>query len=523
MKLTKSIFSQYKVLIALIFLVIVAATGFTQVNQDEMRDLPPVVFINYVGTHDKLDTREEIRQIGVGLGRLIPANQRAGANNRYFVIHSVTDGEDNKLNADIFGLGVDAGVDHIRNLRVILQGYLQQAYNYSAADALLLAEFITIYNAVYRGNWDFISSRYKTPVINNLVRERTGLSIRYDEWPGRTLMLIPLGTGLGAIDTSAITDSRVIEEMRKDDDQGVPQRQQIVEMIEKQATQAEQTARTQREESRQEQRQVQQERQQVQEERQQVQEAYKAGRLTEEQAIAAQEDLARREQELARRAEAAEKKAEDADALDKKAEEAYEETQRLREGIADDQESSLARQQDGTSAGIIGITIESRNPTAVGTIILFDSVTGEEKSRFVNDLLHVRSVTFVGPKLFAILGDNQGSKNAVRLIEIDPSNVNSAPKNWADDDIKPGSLLWVNGSNLYAISIDLQNNKYYLSRFDTNLEMQARSELEVHQDASVAFYQGNLLTQRKDGKALILNPTDLKEVIIKQGQTRTGG
>jgi len=516
MKLSKSIFSQNEVLIALFLFVIVAATGFAQVNRDEMRDLPPVVFINYVGTHERLDTREEIRQIGVGLGRLIPANQRAGANNRYFVIHSVTDGEDNKLNADIFGLGVDVGVDHIRNLRVILQGYLQQAYNYSASDALLLAEFITIYNAVYRGNWDFISSRYKTPVVNNLVRERIGLSIRYDEWPGRTLMLIPLGTGLGAIDTSAITDSRVIEEMRKDDDQGVPQRQQIVELIEREATQAEQTARTQREEARQEQRQVQEERQQVREERQQVQEAYRAGRLTEEQAKAAQEDLARREQELTRRAQAAEEKSGAADDLEKKAEEAYEDTQRLREGIAEDQESSIGRQEQGTSAGIIGITIEHTRPTAVGTIVLFDSATGAEKGRFINDLLHVRTVTFVGAKLFAILGDNQGSKNAVRLIEIDPSTLDAAPVNWADDDIKPGSLLWVNGSNLYAISIDLQTNKYYLSRFDTNLIMQARSVLEVHPDASVAFYQGNLLTQNKDGKALILNPTDLKEVIIKK-------
>jgi len=521
MKMTKSIFSQNKVLLALFLLVIIAATGFAQVNQDEMRDLPPVVFINYVGTHDRLDTREEIRQIGVGLGRLIPANQRAGANNRYFVIHSVTDGEDNKLNSDIFGLGVDAGVDHIRNLRVILQGYLQQAYTYSASDALLLAEFITIYNAVYRGNWDFFTSRYKTPVIENLERERTGLSIRYDEWPGRTLMLIPLGTGIGAIDTSAITDSRVIEEMRKDDDQGVPQRQQIVELMEKEATQAEQTARTQRDEARQEQRQVQEERRQVQEERQQVQEAYRAGRLTEEEAKAAQEDLARRERELTRRAEAAVEKEEAAQRLSRQAEETYEDTERLRREIAEDQGSTLAeRQTRGTTAGIIGVAIESAGATATGTIVLLDSETGEESKKYINNLLHVRTVTFVGTKLYAISGDNQNSRNAVRLIEIDPNTL-EAPKNWADDDIKPGSLLWVNGNNLYAISIDLQNNRYYLNRFNANLERQARSEVEVHQDASVAFYQGNLLTQNKDGKALILNPTDLKEVIVKQRASRT--
>ena len=510
MKIAKGVFSQNKVVIALFLVLIAAVSGFAQVNQDEMRDLPPVVFINYVGTHTRLDTREEIRQIGVGLGRQIANSERAGANNRYFVIHNVSDQETNKLNADIFGLGVDAGVDHIRNLRVILQGYLQQAYNYSANDALLLAEFITIYNAVYRGNWDFFASRYKTPVINNLIRDRAGLSIRYDEWPGRTHMLIPLGQGIGAIDTAAITDSRVIEEMRREDDQSVAQRQQMAELREREAALAEERARAERQQAQEEQRRIAQERAQTQTERQQVQADYQEGRITEEQARAAQEDLARREQELAKRAEAADQRERDANELERQAGQVFEQTQGMREQIASDQTSSLARQT--AAAGIIGVTIENDKPIPTGSIVLLNAATGEELSRYNYDLIHSRTVTFVGGKLITIAGENKGN-GAVRLIELNQSTLEIV--NWGDNDINTGSLLWVNGNNLYAITINLRTNECFIGRFDTNIIMQARSAVKVHPQASIAIQQSGLLTQNTDGSALVLNPTDLTEIIKK--------
>ncbi|MDR3019617.1 MAG: hypothetical protein LBU66_01790, partial [Treponema sp.] len=158
----------------LIILAGTAAPSFAQVDRDELQDLPPVVFINYEGPHARIDTREQIRQLGVVLGRQIsarnseiaprlaamPVEQRreysyrfeTGALSRYFIIHVMSAQDGNKIDADIFGVGVDAGVDHVRNLRTIIQGYLQNAYDYSERDAAVLAEYITIYNAVYRGN-----------------------------------------------------------------------------------------------------------------------------------------------------------------------------------------------------------------------------------------------------------------------------------------------------------------------------------------------------------------------------------
>ena len=542
MKMPKCTFLRFKTLLAIFILTGISTALFAQVDQDELRDLPPVVFINYEGPHTRIDTREEIRQIGVVVGQSISNSERglaptlaamsiesrreysyrfnAGATNRYFVIHSVSGPEADKINADIFGLGVDAGVDHIRNLRWIIQGYLQAAYNYNVSDAALLAEYITIYNAVYRGNWDYFLGRYKTPVISNLTRERTGLSIRYDEWPGRTLIVIPLGIGgLSAIDTSTISDSRVIEEMRREDDQGVPQRQDMVDLKEREADQAEQRAQTEREAIRQEETQIVQERQEVVQERQEIaqerqrtQEDLDKGRITQQEARRAQEELDKREEltqqresDLDSREEELRQRSEEAAKLEEFAEQKADEAQQDRQGIASDQQAAIVEEDVG---GFYGVTIERVDPAIMGRIVRFNQTTGREIRRSPLNVIHSRTVAFIGGRIIAIAGENTGS-GAVRLVEINQSSLEMAKQ--GDDDIKSGSLLWVNGNDLYAITINLADNKCYLGRFDTNLIVRAKSAVTVHPEASVTIQQGRLLTQREDGSVLMLNPADLTE------------
>ena len=522
---------KYRFLFALLLLSIVCVSAFTQVAQGELENLPPVVFINYEGPYHRIDTREQIRQLGVVLGRQIAERERAapvipyrfeaGPLNRYFVIHSVSGPENNKLDADIFGLGVDTGVDHIRNLRWIVQGYLQEAYDYSASDAALLAEYITIYNAVYRGSWDFFADRYKTPVINHLVRDRAGLSIRYDEWPGRTMMLIPLGQGgLSAIDTAAISDSRVIEELRREEDQGVPQRQGMVDLMERQAEEAEQRAQTQRETIREEERQIaqdrqqtEQERQQVAEERRQTEEDLESGRITEEQAREQEQEYDQREEELAQRDQDAEERdraldeqREEAQRYEDYAERQFDAAQQQREEIARDQQAAIVQE---TTGSIFGVTLERTTPTQMGRVVRLNPENGVEQRRSSLDTVHTRTVTFIGGRLIAIAGENVGNR-AVRLVELNQTNLEMARQ--GEDDIRPGSLIWVNGTDLYAITIDLHNNQCFLGRFDTSLALQAKSEVSIHPEASVTIQQGRLLTQRENGSSLMLNPMDLTEL-----------
>jgi len=481
-----------RLLVAAIILTVVAVMGYAQVNRDELQDLPPVVFINYEGPHAKVDTREEIRQIGVGLARQISGKTEAGTANRYFVIHCVSGAEGNKIDADVFGLGVDTGVDHIRNLRVIIQGYLQTAYQYSEKDAALLAEYITIYNAVYRGNWDYFTGRYKALVMGNLTKDKVGLSIRYDEWAGRTLMVIPLGIGgLSSVDTSTLTEPKVIEEMRKEDDQGIPQRQGMVNLLEREADKAQQQAQTMRESIKEEER-------QIALERQKVQEAQAQGKITPEEAKTAEETIAKKEEAVAQQKE--EVKQVEA-VVEKKTEEA----QQQRQEIAKDQQAAIA--QD--TGGIYGVTIEKTAPVDMGRIVRINPADGKEIKRSPLNLVHTKSVTLIGGRILAIAGENKGH-GAVRLVEINPSSLEMARQ--GNDDIKAGSLLWVNGNDLYAVVIDLKKNKCFIGRFNTNLELQVISKTTVHPDSSVLIQQTQLLTQREDGSALILNSADLTEL-----------
>ncbi|MDR2478770.1 MAG: hypothetical protein LBD48_05595 [Treponema sp.] len=522
MKTPNNAFRFFKILLAAVMITGAAVTSFAQVDQGELqKNLAPVQFINYEGPHARIETREQIRQIGVPLGRLIRGGAgRAGSSNRYFVIHSVSEPEGNKLDADIFGLGVDTGVDHVRNLRTIIQGYLQEAYGYSAKDAALLAEYVTIYNAVYRGDWDYFSSRYKTPVIASLSREKAGLSIRFDEWPGRTLILIPLGIGgLSSIDTSAISDNRVVEELRKEDDRGVEQRRDMVDLKEREATDAEQKAAVEREAVKEEEKKITEERKQVTEEkqsiaqeRQQVKEEQEAGKTTETQTAQKNEELDQREaeadkksDELDQREEELVLKRDEAQKQENFAEKKTAEAQQERESIAKDQQAII--DQGETPPGLIGIILAS--PDAVsGKLVRLDPATRQETRRSALDTVYARTLTFINGKVLAIAGENKGN-GAVRLIDINSRSLEMAKQ--GDDDIHPGSLIWVNGGDIYAITANLSDGTLNLGRFNADLVLQAKSSVTVHPNATMNIQQGNLLTQRGDGSAVILDPAQLTE------------
>ena len=503
-------FPIFRFFTVLLLFVIAAPAVFTQVDQKELeKNLAPVNFINYEGPHSRIETREQIRNIGVELGRVIKAGgERAGASGRYFVIHCETAAEGTKIDADVFGLGVDTGVDHIRNLRTIIQGYLQEAYGYSAKDASLLAEYVTIYNAVYRGDWDYFTSRYKSKVIQNLSRERAGISIRFDEWPGRTLMLIPLGIGgLSSVDTTTISDDRVVEEMRKEDDKSVEQRRDMVDLKEREAEKAEQKAKVEKEAIKQEEKKIAQEKAKVEEEKKNIAEERKQAEgnaKKQEELDKREEDASKKEQQLAEREKEVEKKKEEAQKQEEFAEKKSSEAQSDRQSIAEDQQAAIddeARQ----ARGVIGAQL-ANNENYLGRLIKLDPQNREELKRSPLETVNIRTLAFTGGKIIAIAGENKGN-GAIRLIEINNGDLTMAKQ--GEDDIYPSSLLWVNESDLYALTND--NGKIQLGRFDANLNLKAKSTIEVHPNASVSVQKGSLLTQRKDGTPAILDPAALTE------------
>ena len=241
MRLNKSIFA------ALIFAASILSLSALEVNETELRSVGnnAIVFINYTGPHSKIDSISSIRKIGSDMGKAVSSvrssSTRAGNPSRYSVIHAVDPSEKGKLDADIILLGKDAGVDHIDNLRRIIAAYIEESYGYSESDARTIAVFVTVYNAVYRGNLDKFLEKYKKVVTGNLSSSSCGLSVNYREWPGSSQIVIPLydvNGGLSTIDTTVITSTEVVKRMQEDDDKNIEARKNMVDIKEREAEEA---------------------------------------------------------------------------------------------------------------------------------------------------------------------------------------------------------------------------------------------------------------------------------------------
>src|SRR5690606_11216403 len=127
---------------------------------------------------------------------------------------------------------------HVDNIRRIISGYLIEAFGYSRADADTLSFFATIYNAVHRGALGHFTGRYSTKVLAVLAQAKVGLSLVYSEWPGNTQVVIPLsaqaGSGvISSVSAAELADPQVIENLRDSDGDGIEQRQDIADLIDR--------------------------------------------------------------------------------------------------------------------------------------------------------------------------------------------------------------------------------------------------------------------------------------------------
>ena len=207
-----------------------------EVDVDEIRT-KPVAFINYQGPYEKRDPIRDIEAIGRSLGRRVKENQTVGFHLKYSIIRAISKEEPEKFSADIFSIDKDAKVGHIDVIRRITSAYLQTRYGYSRRDARTLSLFLSYYNATYRGNMTYLSSKYKSVVMKHINEQNAGISTKYWEWPGSTRMLVPLTEAaqkgkLDSVQPDIIADKKTIEQVRRDD-KNIPLRKDMAEIKER--------------------------------------------------------------------------------------------------------------------------------------------------------------------------------------------------------------------------------------------------------------------------------------------------
>jgi len=479
------------------------------IDRDELTSIgdQSIRFINYVGPYEFSNTLDQIKEIGRSLGRQLEPSRfgHASIGNKYKVMRFVSPEIPTGLDADIFILERDAAVDHIDNLRIIVAAYLEHSYGLSESDAYLVAEFVSFYNAVYRKDIEMAKSRYKAPVVDALDSEKMGLDTHFSNWAGNTQMLVPLrlsqfhgNQANPMVDTGAISDDQVIDEMRKEKDMGLESRRDMVALREKEIAE--------------EQKALDQERVAAQDLGKTVSDELERLEKREE----AGEKLSQAERKKKSALEKKKADVEEKEAVVKKKQKELnqrtEEVLAMRDDIATDENKKMEnRGKTFTSAPEID---------AVWFLLVDKEIGGIPFGRVVkhnlndgtrlatSELTAVRGRTLVAlPESLLVIAGKEGGRSKVKPMLLDLKTLKTIKE--GADDVFPGSLISLKGSDIYLITT--KDGEWRLGKFNTALERTAVSERAVDAWTSIHFDDTSVFVQSKTGEILKLSASTLKE------------
>ena len=531
-----------KALLFFVLLITTVAVFSVEVDRKELeKDLgdSTIEFVNYYGPHTYVNTREQIRGIGSNLATAAKNKDSAGDSTRYRIIHAVDPNTTGGFDADILILGVNATVDHIDNIRSILSSYLSTAYSYSEKDANTLAFYITIYNAVYRGNMKVFQDRYKPVVIGHLSADNVGISTRYDQWPGKTRLVIPLSdsrlTGtISTIDTAVLSDSDITKKIREEDGAGLDTRKDMVELKDRESDEAQKRAEvaqkqavTAKEDASQKKKEVAQAEKDADQANRKAKEARKDAEKNPKDSVA-QKVAEEREKEAKEKTAVAEKKKENQKKAEKiikdkegvaEADQALADTKQKealveRKEIASDTQKVIDKEANDArkTAEAVLASVEPGyalrvidKKTFLSELVLVNLANGELLKTSPLNSIHNRMLIDAGDSIMAVAGKKGGSAD-VTLVLINPETLEMTKS--GDVSLSESSILVKNGNDYYAV-IEKKSGDCVLGRFNSNLELKASSAISVLPQTAITVTPRGLLVQDSSAKIRLLRATDL--------------
>jgi hypothetical protein len=528
---------------ALVVLAVAASAAFAiEVDRKELESGDAgkaIEFINYTGPQTVISSIEEIRGIGSSLGATAVKTGSAGDPARYYVIHAVDAAVKEGLDADILILGPLAGVDHIDNLRRIIGSYLSAAYGYSEKDSSTLATFITVYNAVYRGKLEAFKSRYKPLVVSNLHAEKAGLSVRYDEWPGRSEIVIPLsdprlsGT-ISSIDTTAISGKEVVEKIKEDKGTATDTRKSMADIKEREGDAAQTRADTSQKEAtdaRAAQAAKQKDLAVAEKDAAQAQKTAEAAKAeaaakpgdkaAQQKAEAAQKTadektaaVSEKKADVAKSESTVKQKETNANADQKLADTKQKETLAERKDIAADEQKAVDQKaadakksaDSALAAALPAFALRVVDETSfLAELVIVNLNDGKILKTSPLNAIRGRAIYDTGAGFMAIAG-KKGGNAAIRLVLVDSTTLEMTKQ--GTDSIAEQSVLVQSANDYYAV-IDQGSGKCVIGRFDKNLDAKAKSAINVLPSTAITVTQKGILVQDKSGKIKLLRATDL--------------
>lgn len=523
---------------AIALLISLSTTAFAlEVDENELKStgtIDTVVFVNYTGPHAKIDSLSSIKKIGSDLGTVIAADPEkmtnTGAANKYSVIHAIDPSESGKLDADILLIGPNATVDHIKNLRYIIASYLSSAYGYSEQDAETVAVFVTVYNAVYRGNTEYFAKKYKNIVNSNLTADKCGLALNYKDWPGKSQIVIPLYDvkgGLSSVDTSVISDKEVVKHMQEDDDKNVESRKQMVDIKEREAEDATEKAQEAQKKAVEEQKKLQEEKQKTQEVKKEAETAKKEAEQAKKVAEENPNDK-KAQEEAAKKQEVAEEKQEELKAQEEKQAEQEEKTEEAKETAAEKQavadkktneaqeeRKEIAKDQqeviekaikDAATPAVYGMELTDEDQL-LSTLIKVNSQNGQIIKTSPVTYIRNRTMFQAGENFIAIAGENKGN-GAVKLVLLSSDTMEITAE--SNEIVHENSVLIQDGTDYYCVIQDGKN--WVLAKYDQELTLNLKSPVPLMSSTPVSITEAGILVTGAKGYVKLLDKSDLTEI-----------
>jgi len=539
------------------------------VSEKELKSVKKVRFENYTGEPSKREAPARIRGIGAYLSRRAngTVNRRVDYYLKYSIIHAVSNRAKERLSADIFSVHRQAKVNHIRNIRRIISGYLQTEYGYNAGEAAALALFVTYYNAVYRGNMTYISKTYKPVVVGHLTADTAGLAIDYREWPGKTRVLIPLSGG--DINPDIISGKKVKREVRKDDRNIKPRKTLVT--IKKKKINRESTELKKREtdlsakkrETEKEKEQVKRNKRELEKEKEKLKKEKERiekikdpeKRLREEKKRKEKEKKIRRREKRVDKTDRTVKKKEKeirdkTSEIKKKKEKLTEKKRKLKEEereIQDDEdrkkineklaevkkkENELKKKEDTLNKREDRLRDKQPDKKIYAEKFFYLKIKNYLEGGHYNNELYMLNaangkVEFKSPvtnicgrryDVFSggiiVITHKGAHKRGHFLTLIDRKTLKAKVR--GEDIIFWRSFVEVKNGYIYAIVE--RSGSYYLGKFNEKLKRVAVSSVAVHRDTFITFYGDYIYVNRKDKRVLMLKQSDLtqaKEIDVK--------
>ncbi len=511
-------------------LALLAQTGLfaLDVAEDELRRTADaeIEFVNYEGPVSVSESVEMIRSIGEFLGQEELGDRDSREYfGRYRVERAVDPEQLEGFDADIFIVLPSARVDHIRNLRLMVSGYLESAYGYSSDGAGLIAELATIYNAVHRGDLANFEERYKDVVTDRLSSDSVGLSTVYSDWPGNTEMVIPLRRGRALVDPFELADEAVIGDLREREDMGIAERRALVSLMEDVIELEREELETERERFAAELEELDERERELLREREVIDQLTDEERAEAEQRIRiAEEALSERLAELAEQAEAVEELEADVAAMEEQVQAERDAIAEDREELLDDDEVEIADlaetdedpdrevaapdeiaalEAPTDTVDLIEVTDRGGNPTGRIARVFVDD--GRVAARSDVDGITSRQLRELQESYLVVEGLSDTTGRLVRLDQDELTEMASSRR----EVFSRSSIAVVDNESVFAVVNE--DSVWRLGRFGPDLELESVSKISVDRDTFIAVHRDSLVVQTAVGTFAVLSQSDLRE------------